>query len=468
MSSSPCRLCEGAHIEDYGAQLGRAWGIGHKGVNDGVILLVAKTEHKVRIEVGYGLEKRLTDPFAGKVHARTSDSAPFAAAASPTASEAGSDADRGAPALQGERCRNRTEDGTVVTPIRALILLFLLVAAPAAAQNFPKLTGRVVDAADLLTDREEAALTQKLQALETATHRQLVVATVPNLQGYPVEDYGYKLGRAWGIGQKGANNGVILLVAPRTSTRSASRSATAWSRSSPTPFRRDHPQPDHRPLQARATMPAASMPASMRSSQQLQAPPEQQEKNVQQAAAAADQPARQPERLVRSRLIFWAIILAFVIVSRASARPALRPALRRGSAWPVHDLGARPRRRLGRRLGGGGWGGGGGGGWRRRRRRRLFGRRRLVRRRRSVGRMVMLPISDEDRARIAAAVAKAEAASDGEIVTIVAPRSDAYHDVGAPLCGAADAVRAGRFWALAPQSLDRLGGRACCSAGAPS
>jgi putative membrane protein len=44
--------------------------------------------------------------------------------------------------------------------------------------------------------------------------------------------------------------------------------------------------------------------------------------------------------------------------------------------------------------------------------------------------MVMAPISEEDRALIAAAVAKAEAASDGEIVTIVAPRSDAYHDVG--------------------------------------
>jgi putative membrane protein len=44
--------------------------------------------------------------------------------------------------------------------------------------------------------------------------------------------------------------------------------------------------------------------------------------------------------------------------------------------------------------------------------------------------MVMLPISEEDKARIAAAVAKAEQASDGEIVTVVAPRSDAYHDVG--------------------------------------
>jgi putative membrane protein len=43
--------------------------------------------------------------------------------------------------------------------------------------------------------------------------------------------------------------------------------------------------------------------------------------------------------------------------------------------------------------------------------------------------MVMQPISDQDRDRIAATVARAEAASDGEIVTILAPRSDAYHDV---------------------------------------
>ena len=61
------RSLEGAPIEDYGVRLGRNWGIGRKGVNDGVILLVAPTERKVRIEVGYGLEKRLTDPFAGKV-----------------------------------------------------------------------------------------------------------------------------------------------------------------------------------------------------------------------------------------------------------------------------------------------------------------------------------------------------------------------------------------------------------------
>ena len=43
---------------------------------------------------------------------------------------------------------------------------------------------------------------------------QLVVATVPDLQGYEIDEYGYQLGRAWGIGQKGTNNGAILLIAP--------------------------------------------------------------------------------------------------------------------------------------------------------------------------------------------------------------------------------------------------------------
>src|SRR3954468_21272145 len=96
---------------------------------------------------------------------------------------------------------------------RWMLLLLFAVATPAAAQNFPKLTGPVVDTADLLPDTDEKALTDKLLALQQSTGRQLVVATVPDLQGYPVEDFGYKLGRAWGIGQKGANNGAILLIA---------------------------------------------------------------------------------------------------------------------------------------------------------------------------------------------------------------------------------------------------------------
>src|SRR5882762_1734265 len=95
-----------------------------------------------------------------------------------------------------------------------LLLAAFLFAAPALAQSFPPLTGRVVDAADLLQPAQEAELTQKLAALEAATHRQLVVATIPSLEGHEIEDYGVGLGRAWHIGQQGANNGVILLVAP--------------------------------------------------------------------------------------------------------------------------------------------------------------------------------------------------------------------------------------------------------------
>jgi uncharacterized protein len=89
------------------------------------------------------------------------------------------------------------------------------VALPAfAAPKFPPLTGRVVDNAQILSPQVEHELTTKLETLETTTGRQLVVATVPSLDGYPIEDYGYQLGRTWGIGEKGKNTGAILLVAP--------------------------------------------------------------------------------------------------------------------------------------------------------------------------------------------------------------------------------------------------------------
>ena len=96
-----------------------------------------------------------------------------------------------------------------------LALVAVLFALPALADpTFPPLTGRVVDQAQVLSPDAERELTDKLENLETATGRQLVVATVPSLQGYPIEDYGYRLGRTWGIGQKDKDDGVILLVAP--------------------------------------------------------------------------------------------------------------------------------------------------------------------------------------------------------------------------------------------------------------
>ncbi len=100
---------------------------------------------------------------------------------------------------------------------RGLFLAFLILLFPAlalAAPTFPPLTGRVVDNAQLLSPETEARLTGELAALEQKTGRQLVVATLPSLQGYEIEDYGYQLLRAWGIGRKTENDGVILIVAP--------------------------------------------------------------------------------------------------------------------------------------------------------------------------------------------------------------------------------------------------------------
>lgn len=98
----------------------------------------------------------------------------------------------------------------------ALALAFgLLFAAPALAQpRFPPLTGRVVDAAQVLSPATEQALDADLADLEQRTGRQLVVATVPDLQGYEIEEYGYQLGRAWGVGSKARDDGAVFLVAP--------------------------------------------------------------------------------------------------------------------------------------------------------------------------------------------------------------------------------------------------------------
>ncbi|MGH8283348.1 MAG: TPM domain-containing protein [Gammaproteobacteria bacterium] len=101
----------------------------------------------------------------------------------------------------------------------ATVLLFA--AAPAfAASNtldagmppFPALSGPVVDTARLLPPNVFDALSQRLAAYARGTGTQLVVVTLPTLNGYPIDMYGYQLGRHWGIGQKGKNNGALLIV----------------------------------------------------------------------------------------------------------------------------------------------------------------------------------------------------------------------------------------------------------------
>jgi uncharacterized protein len=96
----------------------------------------------------------------------------------------------------------------------SLVLLLVCSGVAFAALHFPPLTGRVVDEAHVLSSYAVASLNQQLAEYENGTTNQVVVVTLPNLQGDSIEDYGYQLGRAWGIGQKGKNNGMLLIVVP--------------------------------------------------------------------------------------------------------------------------------------------------------------------------------------------------------------------------------------------------------------
>lgn len=96
----------------------------------------------------------------------------------------------------------------------AFVVLLLVVSSAFAEPPIPALTGRVVDQAGILDASTIEAITSQLAGYESSTGNQVVVVTLSELKGYPIEDWGLALGRGWGIGQKGKNNGVLLIVAP--------------------------------------------------------------------------------------------------------------------------------------------------------------------------------------------------------------------------------------------------------------
>jgi uncharacterized protein len=98
----------------------------------------------------------------------------------------------------------------------AVIALLTLLAPcnPTFAVDFPPLTGRVVDQANIIPAATQQALEAKLADLESKSGIQLVVATVSSLQGDAIESYANELFRTWKLGEKDKNNGVLLLVAP--------------------------------------------------------------------------------------------------------------------------------------------------------------------------------------------------------------------------------------------------------------
>jgi uncharacterized protein len=237
-------------------------------------------------------------------------------------------------------------------PLLLLVWLLALV-APAHAQDLPQLTGRVVDGAEMLAPDQEARIGAKLEALERDTSRQLVVVTVPDLQGRTVEDFAFELGEQWKIGEKEADNGAILMIAPKErrvrievgdGLEGILPDAMAWF------IIRDRITPRFK---------TGDYPGGIDAGvdgmiEQMRAPLEVAEERALQAARER-QRATQGNRGTRSSggggggsivpLIFWGVIIAFIIL------PALFGRRGRGRTY---------RRRGGGFSGGGGSFGGGG------------------------------------------------------------------------------------------------------------
>jgi uncharacterized protein len=108
---------------------------------------------------------------------------------------------------------SRVRLAPVLLGLIAALLLFTG-AVIAATPVFPPLTGRVNDEAGILSSPTRQQLDAMLAQHEQATRQQIVVVTLKSLQGFTIEDFGYQLGRHWGIGEKDKNTGALLIVAP--------------------------------------------------------------------------------------------------------------------------------------------------------------------------------------------------------------------------------------------------------------
>lgn len=264
--------------------------------------------------------------------------------------------------------------GAILAPVRAIMLALIalataLIAMPAVAQTFPKFTGFVVDDAGVLPPQVQADLTQKLEALQRDTKRQVIVVTVKDLQGYPIEDYSNKLFRAWGVGLKDVNNGALFVIAPND------RKLRIEAGYGLEPFLTDALSSviinnDVVPRFKAGDMPGGVVAGTDAIITQLRASPEEAKARLDAAVKQFDQThhaQRSGGHGIPIGLIFWGMVMLFVLLSFVRRGG-------RGQRYGGDGSGALPiilwsianeiTRGGG---GGGGWGGGdsggGGGGW---------------------------------------------------------------------------------------------------------
>ena len=237
--------------------------------------------------------------------------------------------------------------------------LFLMLAAPASAQTFPKLTGRVVDQANLLRPEQELDISSKSAALEKQSGAQLVVVTISNLEGRRIEDYSYQLGRHWGIGQEKRDDGVLLVVAPKerkvwiatgygSRVRLTDAVASVIYRESIIPRFREGDYGGGITAGVDQIIKVMTLPPAEADRQAKQA-------GQQEAQRAESGGGFMP-------FAFWLIVIIFVLLSMGRRSAGRRYRRRRGRGggidpwvvlWGLSELSQASRR-------GGGWGGGGG------------------------------------------------------------------------------------------------------------
>jgi uncharacterized protein len=252
-----------------------------------------------------------------------------------------------------------------VKQLLAVVWLALLaLATPVAAQTFPANNGSpVVDQAGILTPAQVADLTSKAQALYAQSGRAFAIATVKSLEGYPIEDYSYRLLRFWKLGSAKNNDGVLMVVAPTerkvfitTGYGAGAFMTDAMSgviiREDILPYFKKSP-PDY----------GGGIEAGSEAIiKQMSLPPDEAAKNV--AAASQTQSQRQHSGGNPLPVFFWLMVFGFVALSHFRRGFGRRYRTRGGgiSPWVVlWGLNALDRgSRSGGWGGGSSWGGGGG------------------------------------------------------------------------------------------------------------
>jgi uncharacterized protein len=244
----------------------------------------------------------------------------------------------------------------------ALSIFVLAFATPALAQpEFPERgTEPVLDLANVIDDTDEALLSERLDAFEEANERQFVVVTVASLDDYEISDYGYQLGRHWGLGDEENDDGIILLVAPN---ERKVRIEVGYGLEAVIPdgLAFDVIEQDILPRFRNGDMTGGIVAGAERIMQHLELPPEEQRAAI---AAAEAQPERGDGGFPFGVLIWIGFLFFFIILPMLARGGRGRRYRRSGVAGAVGEVllwtAINAAMNSGRGGGGSSWGGGGG------------------------------------------------------------------------------------------------------------